>query len=181
MPYTPAEEKHYTVEELESRYQDITVIYDYAGELIETVESRFVRDQQAQWSIVEPLVHELGEATDVLAEEFIHIAEGAKKKTLNGKMNKTRIEASLRRIYTAVHEYRIRVRDLTKQAYDAIENIADPIVDKIQRHVEKLVVMLLDFVQLSLTNMMGKAELDQLKQRETRVAFMLHQMAQQQG
>lgn len=180
MPIMPAD-REVPLEELESKYNQITELYDFAGELIDTVESTFVKNPEAQWQAIEPLVHELGEATDALAEEYIHIAESLKKNAANTRASKARIEASLRRIYAAITEYRSRVQNHAKKAYDAIMNIADPIVDKIQRHVEKLVVIFMESVAVSLANIMSKTEQDQLKERQTRVAFMLHQMSQQQG
>lgn len=168
-----------TVEELESRYNEITVLYDLAGELVETVESDFAQTAEGQWSIVEPLINEIGDATDVLTEEFIHIAEGIKR-GISGKASKSRIEGAMRRMYAAINEYRARVKNVTKQAYDALENIADPIVAKIQRQVERVVVIFLEFIQLSLSSIMNQLELSQLKAREARVALMMHQQAQQQ-
>ena len=74
MAFTPTR-NDVSVEELEARYADITALYDLAGELVETVESDFARTSEEQWSIVEPLINEIGDATDVLTEEFMHIAE----------------------------------------------------------------------------------------------------------
>lgn len=178
MAYTPAK-SDITVEELESRYNEVTILYDLAGELVETVESDFVNTPESQWAIVEPLINEIGDATDVLTEEFIHVAEGVKRGA-QGKASKSRIEGALRRMYAALNDYRERVRNVTKQAYNALENIADPIVAKIQRQVERVIVIFLEFLQLSLSSIMNQAELSQLKAREARVALMMHQMAQQQ-
>jgi hypothetical protein len=167
-----------SMDDLESRYNDITVLYDFASELVETVESEFVDVPDRQWSLVEPLISEIGDATDVLTEEFIHVAEGVKKMT-GGKASKARIETALRRIYAAINDYRDRVKEGTTRAHDALLNIADPIVNKIQRQVEKVIVAFLDFVQLSLASIMNQNELSQLKAREARVALMMHTMAQQ--
>lgn len=177
MPYVTKHEVN--IEDLEGRYNEVTVLYDLAGELVETVESQFIHNPEEQWSIVEPLINEIGEATDVLTEEFVHIAEGIRK-GMPGKASKARIETSLRRIYGALNEYRDRVRNVTKKAYKALENIADPIVQKIQRQLERIVVIFLEFIQLSLVSIMNQAELSQLKAREARVALMMHQVSQQQ-
>ncbi len=168
-----------SIEALEGRYNDITVLYDLAGELVETTESRFVQNAEQQWGAVEPLISEIGDATDILTLEFLHLAEGVKHNIPN-KASKARIEGALRRIYAALNEYRERVRNVTRKAYNAIENIADPIVMKIQRQVESIVVIFLEFVQLSLANIMNQSELSQLRAREARVALMMHQNAQQQ-
>lgn len=178
MPYTPARHD-VSLEELEARYNEITLLYDLAGELVETVESDFVASPEMQWSIVEPLINEIGDATDVLTEEYILAAESVKR-GIAGKASKSRIEGAMRRVYSALNEYRERVKNVTKQAYNAIENIADPVVNKIQRQVERIVVIFLDFVQLSLASIMNHSELSQLKAREARVALMMHAQVQQQ-
>lgn len=178
MAYTPVR-IDVSIDELEARYGEITSLYDLAGELVETVESDFVNTPEAQWTIVEPLINEIGDATDILTEEFIHLAESAKR-GMPGKASKSRIEGAMRRMYAAVNDYRERVKNVTKQAYNALENIADPIVGKIQRQVERVIVIFLEFVQLSLASVMNQVELSQLKAREARVALMMHQQSQQQ-
>lgn len=178
MAFTPTR-NDFSIEDLETKYNEVTALYDLAGELVETVESDFVDTPDDQWSIVEPLINEIGDATDVLTEEFIHLAEGVKRNA-QGKASKLRIEGALRRIYAALNDYRERVRNVTKQAYRALENIADPIVNKIQRQVEQVIVIFLEFIQLSLASIMNQSELSQLKAREARVALMMHQVAQQQ-
>lgn len=170
--------KQFSTEDFESRYAEITTLYDLAGELVETVESRFVASQEEQWHIVEPLINELGEATDTLTEEFLSIADGVRR-NVSGKGSRARVEAAMRRIYGALNEYRTRVNNVTKQAYRAIENIADPIVHKIQRQMEKVVCVFLEFLQLSLVSIMNTMELSQLRAREARVALMMHQFTQQ--
>jgi hypothetical protein len=170
------QKKNYNIEELETRYNEVTTLFDQAEELVATVESEFVKDQQAQLDVVEPLINEIGDATDVLAEEFLLIAESKKYKT-SGKASKNRIEGALRKIYVAIGEYQARVKGSTKRAQGAILNIADPIVQKIQRQVEKIVVIFLEFMQISLHNIMNKAEVEALRERDARVALMMHQQA----
>lgn len=167
--------KEYTTEELEQRYNEISELYDLAGELVDTVESELAIDHEEQLKLVEPLIHEIGEATDILTEEFVLIAESTKPKKKN-RASKPHIEAALRRIYTAIHEYRTRVRGAGKQA----ANIADAIVTKIQRQLERVMVIFLDFIQISLANLMGHAELEALKVRDARIALMMHHAAVQQ-
>jgi len=176
-----ARKKDYSMDDFEARYHEITALYDIAEELVGTVESDLVSDHGVQLEIVEPLINEIGDATDILTQEFIYIAESRKNKT-SGKINKNHIEGALRKIFTAMNEYHTRVRDLGKQAHGSIMNIADPIVKKIQRQIEQIVVIFLEFVQLSLHSIMNKTELDLLKARDARVALMMHQyaLAQQQ-
>lgn len=172
--------KQYGMEDLEQRYHQITALYDQANDLLATVESEFVKDQDAQLALIEPLIHDLGDATDVLAEEFVLVAEGVKNKG-KSRASKTRIEGAMRKIYNAIHAYHGRVRGAGKRAQDVVKNIADPIVAKIQRQVEKVIVVFLEFINVSLQNLMNKTDLEALKVRDTRIAMMMHQhaMAQQ--
>jgi hypothetical protein len=171
-----AQKKEYSMDEFETRYQEITRLYDLAEKLVSTVESELVSDADKQLAIVEPLILEIGDASDVLTQEFIFIAEGQKSKN-KGKASKPHIQASLRKIFAALNEYHARVRDIGKKAHGTIMNIADPIVAKIQRQIEHIVVIFLEFMQVSLQNIMGKVELEALKARDTRVAMMMHQYA----
>lgn len=178
---TKLDDTNFSIADLESRYNDITVLYDFAEELVGTVESELIKDPEKQLAIIEPLIADIGEATDVLSEEFIHIAESRKRK-IQSRANKAQVEASLRKLYAAIAEYNTHVKDVAKKAHGAIMNIADPIVQKIQRQLEKVVVIFLEFMQISLQNVMGHAELASLKARDARVALMMHQhaLAQQQ-
>lgn len=169
-----ATRKDVTLDDLEGKYKSITQLYDLAGELVDTVEAQGI-DPEKQWALVSPLVNEMGEATDTLTEEFIHVGEGIRK-SMPSKASKARIEGALRRLYAALSEYRNRARGAVGKA----ENIAEAVVQKIQRQVEQVVVAFLQFVNLSLSSVMNHAELSQLKAREARVALMMHHMAQQQ-
>lgn len=170
------QKKNYNIEELEARYNEITVLYDQAEELVATVESQFVKDPEMQLAIVEPLIADIGDATDVLAEEFVLVAE-SKKHRSTSRASKTRVEAALRKIYAAVGDYQKRVKIASKKASGTLANIADPIVAKIQRQVEKVVGIFLEFVQVSLTNIMNHAQVEALRVRDARIALMMHQQA----
>lgn len=158
--------------ELEQHYYEITELYDLAEELVDTVESEFVQDPQAQLALVEPLIDEVGEATDVLSEEFIGIAEGRKKASA------TRIEGALRRIYTAIDAYHKRVDAALDGVKTGFRNIADPIVKKLTRQLETIVAALIDFVDLSLDRIMSHSHAEELRKRQEKIALMLHQIGQ---
>jgi len=168
------------MEDLETKYNDITVLYEYAEELVSTVESQFVADGDEQLAIVEPLINDIGDAADILSEEFILIAESKKGKA--NKSSKSRVESALRKIYVAISDYQARVNAISQKAHGTLKNIADPVVAKVQRQVEQIIVVFLEFVQISLYSIMNKAEVEALRVRDTRVAMMMHQqaMAQQQ-
>jgi hypothetical protein len=172
--------KAYSAEDFEAKYLDITQLYDLAEQLVSTVESPLVSNPDNQLDIVEPLINDIGDAVDVLTQEFIYVADSKKNKSAM-KASKTNIESALRKLFVAINEYQVRVKDISKKAHGSIMNIADPVVQKIQRQVELVVVVFLEFLQISLQSIMGKAELEALKVRDSRIALMMHEhsLAQQ--
>jgi hypothetical protein len=168
--------KDYSIGELEARYNEITQLYDLANELIETVLDKDVADADAQMAAVEPLAAEVLEAADILTEEYIMIAKGVRAKNLHG-MSKAKMEGAIRRIYGAIAAYRVHMKN-TPSLLKNLKNAADAVVNKIQRQVERVIAVVIDFVQLSLASLMGKAELEVLHIREANVALMMHQMSQ---
>jgi hypothetical protein len=168
----------YSTGDMEEKYNSVTHIYDMAEQLLSTVESPFVRDTEAQMNLVEPIINEIGDATDILAEEFIAIAEG--NRSGSKKPNKARIENAFRKIFNALNDYQLRVKGNSKVAHAALKNIADPIIRKIQLHIEEVVVIFLEFVQLSLASIMHKQQLEAVRVRDPRIALMMHQHAMSQ-
>jgi hypothetical protein len=168
----------HTMEDLEERYNEIAALYDLSEELLATAESPLVANHEAQLALVEPLIHEIGEAADVLTEEFTSIAEQSKNKNLK-RGSKPAVEAALRRVFNAVHDYQRRAKKAGKKAF----NIADAIVQKVQRQIERAVEIFLEFIQVSLQNIMSKTELESLRTRNANIALFMHQqaLAQHQG
>jgi uncharacterized protein YhhL (DUF1145 family) len=162
----------YSIAELELKYHDITELYDLAEELVETVESEFVVDPESQLMLIEPLAETVGESADILSEEFLAMAN--QQKSTNNSRSKTKIESALRKVYVAIDHYRKQVSSAAKNASQALMNIADPIVEKIKRQVEVIVAMMVDFVDISLDRIMQKAYIEELKQRQEKIAVMLH-------
>lgn len=164
--------------EMEQHYYEITELYDLAEELVDTIESELVQDQELQMQLVEPLINEIGDAADMLSEEFITIAENQGQ----GKpQSKTRIEGALRKIYTAIDAYHKRVNASLGESNMGFRNIADPIVKKITRQVEVIVTALVDFVALSLDRIMQKSHVEELKKRQEKIAMMIYAAQHQQG
>lgn len=159
---------------LEEKYEELMKLYTYADELAATVDSRFVGNPEQQLRLVEPLIEQLGESGDELTEEFINIAEGKVKRSTKG-----RIETSLRRVYNALDEYASKLRNGVLDSSGSISNIADSIVAKIKEGMERIIIIFLDFIQISLDRIMHKNEIEELKRRHTDIAFTLHQMSQQ--
>lgn len=162
--------------ELEEKYYEITELYDLADELIGTVESEYVSAPEAQYALVEPLVEEVSEATDVLSAELLVIADS------KGRVrNKPKIEGALRRVYHAIDAYHKRVEQTASGAAEGFRNIADPVVKKIKRQMEMIIATFIELVDLSLDRIMHKSEIEALKQRQEKIALMLHSVSQGQA
>lgn len=159
--------------DLELKYHDITALYDLAEELVETAESEFISNSEEQLAIVEPLIEQVGESADILSEEFLIVA-GTKAKP--SVASKKRIEQAMRKVYAAIEGYKKRVDASKKKASDSLKNIADPIVEKIKRQIEVCVTVFIEFVDISLERIMQKAQIEELKKRQERIAIMLHQI-----
>lgn len=169
-----AQRNDYSMDDMESKYNSITGLYDLADDLLATVESPFVKNAEEQMDIVEPMIAEIGDATDILAEEFIHIADSYRGAA--PKANKMRIENAMRKIFNALNDYQDRV----KEKSSTLKNIADGIVDKIQRKMEEIIVMFFEFIQISLASIMHKQQLETVRVRNPQIALMMHQHAMQQ-
>jgi rubrerythrin len=159
--------------DLELKYHDITTLYDLAEELVETVESEFITDPDEQLAIVEPLIEQVGESADILSEEFLLVA-GSKGKPSTA--SKKRIEQAMRKVYAAIEGYKKRVEANKKKTADSLKNIADPIVEKIKRQIEVCVTVFIEFIDISLDRIMQKAQIEELKKRQERIAIMLHEI-----
>ncbi len=154
---------------LELQYHQIAELYELAEDLVATVEHSSIKQPEEQLTLVEPLVNQLGESTDILCEEFIEVAG----KRRRGAARKSRIEAALRKIYTAVDHYTDQVRVSASQAASGIRNIADPIVEKIKHQVEFVISILVDYINLSLDRIMQKQHIEELRRRQEKIAQML--------
>lgn len=146
-------------ETLEKQYQQITGLYDLAEELASTVESQFVQNPEEQIALVEPLISQAAETADILSEEYVGLFEVPTRK----KTAKTRIEAALRKLFAAFEDYRLRAGKRSADVLVGIANIADPIVEKLRKQVEKITLLFMQMVELSLDRIMHKYEIDEFR------------------
>lgn len=161
-----------TKDELEKEYHEITTLFDLSEELVATVESQFVANPEDQIAIVEPLIDSVGDAADILTEEFVNVLE----KPIKSKNSKSRIESALRKIFMAMDDYRNRVKQKGTRLQNNLWNIADPIVEKLQKQIERVVVIFLNLLDLSLERIMHKHQIEDLKRHESQVADRLLQL-----
>lgn len=172
--------KHYAMDELEQYYLEVESLYDLTGNLVNTLEGQEPKYLDAQLILVEPLINEITDATDVLTEEFLLLAKGARHHISN-TASKSRIESSLRRIYTAINDYRARSARVYGKTASKLRETTDRVVDAIQEQVEKVVAIFVEFIQLSLQSIMNKVELGLLFQRQQKLALAMHAISQHPG
>lgn len=83
-------------------YDQILAFYDLAEQLIHTVEHALVKDPEMQLDLIEPIVLQIEEGTDVLAEEYrLFVQEGQTP----GAFAHKRIERALAQIFGAIESY----------------------------------------------------------------------------
>ncbi len=162
------------VDNQKQQYDAIMQLYGYADELIETAGSDFVDSASAQLALVEPLVVQIEESADILTDEYISLAEGKSKRSSRGK-----IEKALRKVYTAMDDYTLKLHGTLKTKTNSFVNIADAIILKVKEKLENIIVVFLSFVSLSLDRVMHKNELDEIKRNQEHVFFQLHNLSQQ--
>lgn len=154
---------------LELKYQDIMMLFEMADQLIAKAETAANPEQYVEE--VEALVEAVVDTADTLSEEFFIIINGKQsgKQTSKGK-----IETALRKSYTALNLF-------SKKASEATRKHAARLVNKLKRQLEVVIASVVDFVALSLDRIMQKQDIEEIKQRQVRIAQMLHNMAQHQA
>ena len=92
MPGTTSIKQH------EELYNKIITFYDVAEELIDTIENDSTKDPEKQLDFIEPIVEEIEDATDTLAEEYRTFIKTGKKPSTNSKK---RIDEAILKMYQA--------------------------------------------------------------------------------
>lgn len=154
----------------EANYGELMVLFDLADDLSQTVNPNMVKDAQAQLDRIREILNAVSEGADLLTDEYIHIMETRPERN---KAETSRTEAALRRIFMALDTYR--------ETAKRVKNIADALVEKLYAQMEKIVVIFMQLIDLSLFRIMQKEQLDELRARNQQIqtAFLLHNMAQQ--
>lgn len=128
----------------QKNYDEIMKLYDFAEQLVDTVEDENTEDPVDQLSIVEPIIEDIEAATDVLAEEYREFALHGKKPNL---ISKRRIENALRTIYLALKKGKEQTEKREKEEV-AMQNNSSSyksifgIFNRLQEHIKKLFSML---------------------------------------
>lgn len=148
----------------EQKYYDITELYALNDELMESVE--LAANPEAQMALVAPLIETIGESADVLTEEYVNLCEGSASRATS----KSKVEASLRKVYVAIAEFNKRTREA--------RNAAHMVVKKIKRQLEQVIANFVEFMTLSLDRIMQKQDIDELNAHHASIALMLHSVGQ---
>lgn len=169
-----AQHKEYSLAELKEKYNFINALCDYAEELIATVEHPAVTNQPKQLELVEPMINEIADASDILSEEFLLVAESKKNRNSN-KFSKKRIELALRKIYSVLNEYQVNAKHTAQDTAVVVVEVTNQVVKKIQQQIDKIVEIFFELANISLQSIMSKHELDALKTRNSTLAFAVSQ------
>lgn len=161
------------VEKARAGYDSITELYHLADDLLNSIATEDELQATLHLSVVEPFVGHLAEATDALSEEYLHAADGGAVH----KANRQRVEAAFRKLYLAFEDFNQRLHYMARETAATIRSSSDAVMAKMKRHVENLLVTFMEVMKISLSVIMGKSELEQLRVRDARVALLLHQMS----
>lgn len=164
---------------LEESYYQVTTIYDMAETLITDVVNTPKEQQEAHFRLVNPLVERLEASADILTEEFINIAEG--KDNIPAAPAESRVETALRKIYAAMDDFHKRASMLGQQTSDELMAKVQPMVDGIKQHIEKVIGIFVDFLDLALDRIMQKSDLESLRQRDAKIASIMHNLSMAHG
>ncbi len=159
----------------EAQYHGIVALFDDCDALADSIEATDAAggDAEAQLILLAPLMSDVSAEADVLTEEYITLAEIYRAEPQGNpakvKHAKAKIEASLRKIYLALDQYRLRVRQSAKSA----AHTADALVAKLQEHVEQVVLTFVSILNIALSRIMQNAQAEAFKARhkEAMLAF----------
>ncbi|HEU5048025.1 MAG TPA: hypothetical protein VFT64_09325 [Rickettsiales bacterium] len=152
-------------DEMKEQYDEIAALYDLAEELASTVESKLAKNPKEQLALVEPFISDIADSTDVLTEEYISIMEEPSRK----KPARARIEKALRKMFTALDTFRARAHEMGQDSLSALATLTDTIATKIQKQTEKIMLIFMHLVDISLERIMRKHELDEFRRRNEQI------------
>ena len=103
------------VEQFDLVYDQIAKLYDHAENILGFANHESVEDHEAFVAEIEPLVAQIEESANILAEDFSRLIE--KGETPTNAM-RIRVSSALRRVLLAIEEYRTCVKkyDVTEES-----------------------------------------------------------------
>jgi hypothetical protein len=98
-------------EDFDLVYDKIASLYDHAENILKTAYHDSVTDHEAFLAEIEPLVQQIEESANVIAEDFSNIIESGERPT---NAVKIRVNSALRRILLQIEEFRAKVQQFEK-------------------------------------------------------------------
>ena len=149
---------------LKAGYDDVISLYDIADELAATTESNSVKNIDDHLIIIEPIINDVADACEELAEEYIQLVD----QPARGKSVKSKIEKALRKMFMALDKYRESLRDAGTSTIFIFSSLVDPVIAKLQKQIEKITLLFMQLLDISLDRIMRKNELDEFKRSNSK-------------
>lgn len=87
--------------EQQETYEAIMKLYDLAEELVHTVDSSLITDEEAHLMLIAPLVEQLADSADILVEEFTALAQQGEEMNMG---RKRKMELALGKVFAVVEQ-----------------------------------------------------------------------------
>lgn len=95
--------------EQKKTYDNIIKLYDFAEDLVEAVEKNPAKKPEERLKLVEPLIEQIEESAEMLAQVYISFVETG---TQPDDETKIKVENSIQKMFEAISNYKDQVRKL---------------------------------------------------------------------
>lgn len=93
-------------------YDKIAALYDHAENILKIAYHNSIVDHEAFLAEIEPIVQQIEESANIIAEDFSNIIESGESPT---NAVKIRVNSALRKILLQIEEFRSKVLKLEQQ------------------------------------------------------------------
>jgi hypothetical protein len=80
-----------------------------------------------------------------------------------GKALKNKIEKSIRKLFMALEKYKENLQEASGETIIALSGLVNPIIAKIQKQAEKIMLIFMQMLEISLDKILRKNEVDEFK------------------
>lgn len=164
-------------EQLGVSYEQVVSLYDVADALIASVKSAPEDSQEAHYRMVVPLVEQLEFSTDILTEEFIHLAEN--ESGVPCERSRKVVESNLRKTLIAIDAFFKSAAENHRGELNGIFGAVLPLVQTAKQQMFKVIGAFAELIDLSLGRILNKNDIETLKSQEPKVAEMLDRIAKE--
>lgn len=98
-------------EDFDLVYDKIASLYDHAENILKTAYHDSIEDHEAFLAEIEPLVQQIEESANQIAEDFSNIIESGERPS---NAVKIRVNSALRKILLQIEEFRAKLAQLEK-------------------------------------------------------------------